>query len=67
MDLSFVLAVPTTGWIQPCASCGEKIQDGGDGIEVELKWEDLMGSSFRFRRVWHQQCHLQYLEEGEET
>lgn len=67
MDLRFILAVPATGWTQPCASCGKQIRDGSDGIEVELKWEDLKESSLRFRRVWHQQCHLQYLDESEET
>ena len=67
MDLSFVLAVPMAGWTQPCASCGDEIRDGSDGIKVELMWEDLNGSSLRFRSVWHQQRHLQYLDEGEET
>lgn len=67
MDLRFRLAVPATAWLQPCVSCGEQIQDGSDGIEVELKWEDLEGSSFCFRRVWYQQCHSLYLDDGEET
>lgn len=67
MDLNFVLALPATGWTQQCALCGGQIKDGDEEIEVETQWEDIGGSSWLFRRVWHKPCHLQHLDEGEET
>lgn len=67
MDLRFYLAVPATGWTHPCALCGKQIQDGNDCVEVGTKFENVNGNSFLFRRVSHQQCHIKYLDEGEET
>ncbi len=67
MDLNFALAVPAKGWTQQCALCGVQITDGDGEIDVETQWQDLDGSSWLFRRVWHKPCHLQHLDEGEET
>ncbi|SLM44217.1 hypothetical protein NSND_61650 [Nitrospira sp. ND1] len=67
MNLNFVMAVPAKGWTQACAFCGVAISDGQENVEVESKWDTLDGSSFLFRRVWHQHCHTQYWDEGEET
>lgn len=67
MDLNFVMAVPAKGWTQARAYCGDMITDGQNEVNVESKWEDVNGSAFLFRRVWHQNCHLLYLDEGEEV
>jgi len=67
MDLNFVMAIPAKDWTQACAFCGVAIADGQENVEVESKWNTYDGSSFLFRRVWHQHCHSRYLEEGEET
>lgn len=66
-DLHFKLAVPTKGWTQGCAFCGIVVADGQKGTEIETKWADLGGTSFLFRRVWHLQCYLENLDEGEES
>lgn len=67
MNLDFVMAVPAKGWTQACAYCGAELSDGQENIKVEPQWQTVDGSSFLFRRVWHQHCHAQYLDEGEET
>lgn len=67
MDLNFVIAIPAKGWTQACAYCGVGITDGQENVEVEPKWNILDGSSFHFRRVWHEHSHAQYLDEREEV
>ena len=67
MNPNFLIALPATGWTQECALCGAEIKDGDEEIEVETQWHDQGGSSWPFRRVWHKPCHLQHLDEGEET
>lgn len=65
MDLNFVKAVPTSGWTQACVYCGVIIVGEQANVEEERKWENINGSPFLFRRVWHKQCQMEYLEQGE--
>ncbi len=67
MDLNLVLAVPAKEWTQQCALCGAQITDGDGEIDVETQWQELDGSAWLFRRVWHKVCHLKHLDEGEKT
>lgn len=52
-------------WAHPCAGCGVTISEGEGEIEVEKQYPEDLGG-FVFRRVWHQHCHNQYLDQSEE-
>jgi hypothetical protein len=53
-------------WTHPCGGCGAKISEGESEIEVEKEFPEDLGGLV-FRRVWHQHCHSQYLDQAEEV
>ena len=53
-------------WAHPCAGCCAMISEGDSEIEVERQYPEDLGGGFVFRRVWHQHCYNQYLDQNEE-
>lgn len=64
MDLSFRLAIPQKGWVLPRAFCGKSVKDGEPDLEIDKQYVEETG--FLLLRVWHANCHGQYLDLGEQ-
>jgi hypothetical protein len=64
MDLSFHLAIQQKGWLLPCTFCGKLMKEGEPDLEIDKQYVEE--TSFLLLRVWHNNCHEQFWDLGEQ-